>query len=108
MYDAFQAGAVVPSPDLPTICDGLAGETEPAAFEAVRAVLDDLRLVEEDRVPDAIRELYRNEGLVVEGAGAVGVAAALAGALPGGGAVVIVLSGGNIDGERLARILVEE
>ncbi len=108
MYDAFRAGHAGPTPDLPTICDGLAGETEQDAYEAVRAVLGDLRLVEEARVPTAIREIYRREGLVAEGAGAVGVAAVLAGELDLEGPTVIVLSGGNIDGERLARILMEE
>lgn len=108
MFDAFGAGRVVPSPDLPTVCDGLAGETEPEVYRAVHSVLDDLRLVEERLVPAAIRELYLREGIVAEGAGAVGVAALLAGTWRHEGPVAVVVSGGNIDGERLARILLEE
>lgn len=108
MYDAFRAGGVVASVDAPTLCDGLAGETEACAYERARAALDDLRLVEEAAVGPAIRALYEREGLVAEGAGAVGVAAVLGGVLKLHGPTAVVVSGGNIDGHRLARILAEE
>lgn len=107
MYDAFEAGRVVAGELAPTVCDGLAGETEPAAYERARLALDDLRLVDEARVRPTIRALFENEGIVAEGAGAVGVAALLEGTFPLRGPVVVVVSGGNIDGERLARILTE-
>lgn len=107
MYDAFEAGRVVSAEFPPTLCDGLAGETEPAAYERARSALDDLRLVDEARVAPAIRALFENEGIVAEGAGAVGVAALLEGTFAVDAPVVVVVSGGNIDGERLARILTE-
>lgn len=107
MYDAFEAGRVVSAEFPATLCDGLAGETEPAAYERARAALDDLRLVDEARVAPSIRALFDNEGIVAEGAGAVGVAALLEGTFPVRAPVVVVVSGGNIDGERLARILTE-
>lgn len=108
MYEAFRAGRVVPVESSPTLCDGLAGETEVGAYQRARSVLHELRLVEESEVAPAIRALFEEEGVVAEGAGAVGVAALLSGALPLEGPAVVVISGGNIDGHRLSRILVEE
>lgn len=107
MYDAFRAGRVVPVQDAPTLCDGLAGETEEEAYERARAGLDELGLVEEAAVGPAIRALYEHEGIVAEGAGAVGIAAVLEGTLSLEGPAVVIISGGNIDGPRLARILGE-
>lgn len=108
MHDAFEAGGVVPSPDAPTLCDGLAGETEVGAYERARAALHDLRLVEEAGIGAAIHSLYRHEGIVAEGGGAVGVAALLARTLSLEGPTVVIISGGNIDADRLAKILAEE
>lgn len=114
MHDAFRAGHTVPSPDGPTLCDGLAGETEPGAYERARTALHDLVLVEEARVGPAIRSLFEREGIVAEGSGVVGVAALLAGILSADGAgrltgpVAIIVSGGNIDGGRLGRLLRED
>lgn len=108
MYDAFLAGQVVPSEDAPTLCDGLAGETEPDAYERARLALHELRLVEEEAVGAAIRSLFEHEGIVAEGSGAVGIAAVLAGTFRLEGPTAVVVSGGNIDGSRLARILMEE
>lgn len=107
MYEAFRIGRVVPVEDAPTLCDGLAGETEEEAYERARAGLAELRLVDEALIGPAIRALYEREGIVAEGAGAVGVAAIVAGALSLDGPAAVVISGGNIDGDRLARILGE-
>jgi len=64
-------------------------------------VLDEMLTVTEDEIAGAIAWLWREEGLVVEGAGAVGVAALLSGYRPPVyGDTVVVLSGGNIDRER--------
>ena len=108
MHDAFEAGRVVPPADEPTLCDGLAGETEQGAYERARSALSDLRLVEESSVGPAIRALYEQEGIVAEGSGAVGVAAVLEGLVALDGPTAVIVTGGNIDGPRLARILVEE
>lgn len=108
MYDAFKAGHVVPFTATRTLCDGLAGETEAEAYERAQVAVDDLRLVDDARIGSAIHGLYEQEGLVAEGAGATGVAAVLEGVFPLDGPTVIVISGGNIDGEPLARILLED
>ena len=106
MHTAFEAGRVVPVDDpVATLCDGLAGETEPVAYERARSVADSVRLVDEATIAPAIRSLYRNEAVVAEGSGTVGIAALLAGDLHLEGPTVVVISGGNIDAELLAEIL---
>jgi threonine dehydratase len=82
----------------PTIADGIAvkhvGETTGAILDDV---LDDLVSVTDDEICEAIVLLLERSKLVVEGAGAVGVAALLAGKVGGEGPAVALLSGGNID-----------
>ena len=104
MYRAFEANEVVETSIGKTLCDGLAGEVEQASFERALPVVDRMVLVDEDEVAPAIRALYHRDGVVAEGAGAVGVAAMLSGDLKLEGPAVVVISGGNIDVENLARI----
>jgi threonine dehydratase len=91
----------------PTICDGLAGGIGKIVFEeAQRGLIDDVVLVEEDETRAAIRALAETQQLIVEGSGAVGVAALLTGKVKmPGQRVVAVLSGGNIDLELFAEII---
>ena len=106
MHAAFSAGRVVAVDDPPeTLCDGLAGETEPVAYARACPVVERIDLVDEAVIGPAIRALYRNEAVVAEGSGVVGVAAILAGDLHIEGPAVVVISGGNIDAHVLARIL---
>jgi threonine dehydratase len=81
-----------------TIADGIAvkqvGETTGAILDDV---LDDLVSVTDDEICEAIVLLLERSKFVVEGAGAVGVAALLAGKAGGEGPAVALLSGGNID-----------
>ncbi len=94
----------------PTICDGLAGGIGKIVFEVgQRGLIDDVVIVEEVETRAAIRALAETQQLIVEGSGAVGVAALLAGKIKlNGKRVAVVLSGGNIDLEFLARILTED
>jgi threonine dehydratase len=109
MFAAFEAGRVVPVDDpAETLCEGLAGETEPVAYERARRVVDAIHLVDEARIAPAIRALYRNEAVVAEGSGVVGVAAILAGDLHLEGPTAVVISGGNIDMSALARIFTDD
>lgn len=91
----------------PTICDGLAGGIGKMVFEAAqKKMIDDVVLVEEDETRAAIRTLVETHQLVVEGSGAVGVAALLARKIDlSSKRVAVVLSGGNIDLELLAQII---
>jgi threonine dehydratase len=95
-YEEYPAG--------PTICDGLAGGIGRICFEVAQKFVDDVVLVEEEETRAAIQALAQMEQLIVEGSGAVGIAALLARRIDlTDKRVVVVLSGGNIDTElRLA------
>jgi threonine dehydratase len=88
-----------------TIADGIAvkrpGEL---TLRLVRDWLDDVVVVSEDDVAEAMVLLLEKAKLVVEGAGAVGVAALLAGAVApaAAGQTCVILSGGNVDAGLLA------
>jgi threonine dehydratase len=106
MARSLEAGRVVPIPSDPTLADGLAGGIDELALEIGRRTLDGIALVEEEEIAAAIAWLARAEGVMAEGAGAVGVAALLAarfGALPF--PIAVIVSGGNIDPERHAAIV---
>lgn len=105
MHAAFQAGHIVPATMGDTLADGLSGETEAVSFERARHVTDDMVLVAERSIAPAIRDLYANDGVVAEGAGAVVAAAIMDGVVDLEGPVVLIISGGNIDAATLARIL---
>ncbi len=80
---SLSAGVPTPVPSALTIADGIAvkrpGEL---TLALIREWVDDLVLVGEDEVSEAMVFLLERTKLVVEGAGAVGVAAVLAGKLP--------------------------
>ncbi len=81
-----------------TIADGISvkhpGELTMSILEQL---CEELVLVTDEEISEAIVLLLERAKLVVEGAGAVGVAALVAGRIGGDGPVAIVLSGGNID-----------
>jgi threonine dehydratase len=108
MYEAFRGGHVVDTPVTPTLADGLAGCTNEPAFRLARRVVDELHLVEEAAIAAAVRDHFRHDGIVAEGAAAVGAAALITVPLELRGPVVVVISGGNIDGSRLAALLTAE
>jgi threonine dehydratase len=82
----------------PTIADGIAvKEVGDQTGRILEDVLDDLVSVSDDEICQAILLLLERSKLVVEGAGAVGVAALLSGKAGGAGPAVAILSGGNID-----------
>jgi len=90
-----------------TIADGIAikrpGEL---TLRLIKRWVDHLVVVSEDDVAEAMVFLLQQAKLVVEGAGAVGVAALLGGQLEltGSGSTVVILSGGNVDAGLLAEI----
>jgi threonine dehydratase len=89
-----------------TIADGIAvkhpGELTSRILDDV---LDDMITVSDEEISEAIVLLLERSKLVVEGAGAVGVAALLAGRAGGSGPAVAVLSGGNIDPTMLISVM---
>jgi len=94
----------------PTICEGLAGGIGKMVFDAAKQkLIDDVVIVAEEDVRGAIRALAETEQLIVEGSGAVGVAALLTRAIDlRGKRVAVVLSGGNIDLGLFSEILKSE
>lgn len=92
----------------PTICEGLAGGFGIMPFQIAKDLIDEVVLVNEEETREAIFALVEAEQLVVEGSGAVGVAALLFDKVDlKGRKVVAVISGGNIDIDLLAEILGE-
>jgi threonine dehydratase len=108
MDECQKAGKPIEVEELPTLADSLGGGIGLAnryTFAMVRDLVDDVVLVSEQRIADAIRFAYRQEQQVVEGAGVVGIAALSAGLIPDPGVTAIVLSGRNIDMARHADIV---
>ena len=97
---ALEAGHPVAVEGSATLADGIAIKSPgKVTLPLVRELVDDVVGVGEDEIADAMVLLLERAKLVVEGAGAVGVAALLSDAIevPSEGTTVLVLSGGNVD-----------
>lgn len=104
---ALARGRLVPIDVEETLADGLAGNAEPDSmtFPLIRDNVSDVLAVTEVQIAAAMRGLLAHDGQRVEGAGAVGAAALLAGiAGLAGKRVVVIVSGGNVDDARLASV----
>ncbi len=90
----------------PTIADGIA-VSKPGAlnFAIIRETVDEVVTVDENDIARAMLVLLERAKLVVEPAGAVGVAAILTGAVTATGPTVVILSGGNIDPLIMERVI---
>jgi threonine dehydratase len=103
---SLAAGKPVKIDVLPTISDGIAVATPGTLnFEIIQATVDEVVTVSDDDTARALVMLLERAKLVVEPAGAVAVAAILAGKVTGSGKTVAILSGGNIDPMLLQRIV---
>ena len=107
MRHAFDEHRRVPLERVSTIADGIAvkmpGEK---TFEYCRRYVDDIVTVSDDEIASAILSLMEQQKLVAEGAGAVSVAAAMAGRVDlAGRKTVCLVSGGNIDVTILSRVI---
>ncbi len=108
MRESFRLGRAVDSTEVRTIADGIAvRDTSPVTLEIILETVDDIVEVDDEEIADAILFLLENQKLVVEGAGAVGVAALLYDKLDVApqSRVAVVLSGGNIDVTMLSVII---
>ncbi|WP_189379575.1 MULTISPECIES: hydroxyectoine utilization dehydratase EutB [unclassified Mesorhizobium] len=100
MKASLDAGRPVEVEELPTLADSLGGGIgldNRLTFGMCRDLLDDVILLSEDEIATGIRHAYEQEREIVEGAGAVGIAALLAGKVKTAGPAVLILSGRNID-----------
>jgi threonine dehydratase len=106
-YENYKAKKLFHVPVEPTIADGLAGNTEQVNLDFGLRYVDDVVLVEESGLRQAIRWTLENERRVLEPAGVVGIAALLEKKiqLHKDETVAIVASGSNIDLSLLRSIM---
>jgi len=101
MKASLDAGHPVEVEEVESLADSLGGGiglANEVTFQMCRALLDDVILLSEAEIAAGMRHAYREEREVVEGAGAVGIAALLSGRLGRlDGPVAVILSGRNVD-----------
>jgi threonine dehydratase len=110
MHASLAAGKPVLVDEVPTLADSLGGGIgldNRFTFALTRALIDDALLLDEAAIARGIVHAYREEKLVLEGAGAVGIAVVLqASSEPlANGPIVLVISGCNIDTELHRRVV---
>jgi len=106
MRATLDAGHLVRLDELATLADGIAVKApSELTLEHVRAHVDDVVTVTDEEISRAILLLLERCKIVVEPAGAVGLAAVMAGHVPGDGPVLAVLSGGNVDPLLLIKLI---
>jgi len=111
MYASQQAGKPVEVEELATLADSLGGGIgldNRLTFGIVRDYVDQLVLLSEDEIANAIRHAYFNEQIILEGGGSVGIGALLAGKVEPGDKTIVLLSGKNIDMELHRKIISHE
>ena len=107
MSRSFKAKKAIDTLSVKTIADGIAvRDTSQVTLEHILDAVDDIVLVDDEEIANAILFLLEKQKLVVEGAGASGVAAILHEKLAlKGKKVATILSGGNIDVTMLSVII---
>lgn len=97
---SIAAGHPVEVEEYPSLADSLGGGIgldNKLTFSMCRALLDDIVLLTEAEIAAGIRHAYEQEREVLEGAGAIGIAALIAGRFKLSGPTAVILSGRNID-----------
>ena len=106
MRSAVTSGRPVALDRVSTMADGIALKSVcDLTLSHVQAYVDDVIVVTEEEISRALLLLIERSKAVVEPAGAVGLAAILAGKVPGSGAALAVLSGGNVDPLLLMKLI---
>lgn len=107
-FEALRAGRRVSVEAKKSIADGISvKEVGEANLPIIREHVDKVVLVEEEEIASAVLALLGKKKVLAEGAGAAPLAALLASklALPAGGKVVLVISGGNLDPPLMERVI---
>ena len=110
MYNSFKAKKVVNSKSVKTIADGISvRDASPITLKHILENVDEFVQVDDEEIANAILFLLESQKIVVEGAGAVGVAALMSSKFkyPKNSKIGIILSGGNIDVQML-NIIIEK
>ena len=103
---SLAADALVPLTRVSTIADGIAvGRPGQLPFSIIRELVDDVVTVSEDSLARALIFLLERAKMVVEPAGAVGVAALMDGKIDNPGTTAVILSGGNIDPMLMLKVI---
>lgn len=107
MHHSLGKGKIVETPITVSLADGIAvKKVGNNTFPIVRELVDEVVLVEEEEIAQAIVVLLERTKLLVEGAGAVTLAALLYGKVPAvSGKTVCLLSGGNIDVKTISLVV---
>ena len=102
---SLAAGRLVTIDVGPSLADGLTGNLDPdtITLDIVREVVDRIVVVDEPVLRRALAGVVTHEHLVIEGAAAAGPAAILSGQIELKGNVAVILTGANIDRDRLDR-----
>jgi threonine dehydratase len=103
---SFKTGTLHTVHNPPTIADGTRTPClGKLTFPLVRKYVDDMQTVPEAAIMEAVRFLFYRMKLVVEPSGALGVAALISNRQTVRGKIGVIVSGGNIDGPTMTRIL---
>jgi threonine dehydratase len=104
---SFAAGRLIPLEHANTIADGLRGSLSPATFAHIRRGVDGIVTVSESAIVEAMRAIWEALKVVIEPSAAVPYAAILEGKVDARGRRVgIVLTGGNVDLDKLPWVVV--
>jgi threonine dehydratase len=107
MFAYFQTGSTEPMPIAPTIADGVAGNIERASitWKLCKRLVDEVVVVEEDAIADALRWALEVPHILLEGSAALGIAALRPGIVDvTGRRVAVVLTGRNVTADALGRL----
>ncbi|MGE0008969.1 MAG: hydroxyectoine utilization dehydratase EutB [Parvibaculaceae bacterium] len=107
MHESLKAGRPVAVTEVPSLADSLGGGINLDnrwTFDLCRRHVDETLLVSEEDIYRGMRALFLRERLVAEGAGAIGVAALLAGKLTLDGPTAMIISGQNVDMDQFMTI----
>lgn len=103
---SLEAGERVSIPVPRTIADGQAASIPgELTFSINRNLVDDIALVSDDAVREAMRFAFERLKLVLEPSGATGLAALIDGQVAASGRVGVIISGGNVSPERFAELI---
>jgi threonine dehydratase len=104
---SLAAGRLVTIDVAPSLADGLTGNLDPdtITLDIVREVVDEIVVVDEPLLRQALAGVIEHEHLLIEGAAAAGVAAVIGRKVQLRGNVAVILTGANIDVDRLVSVV---
>ena len=109
LYAYLQSGSTKPMPIAPTLADGVAGNNERSSitWSLCRRLVDDMVLVDEEEIAEAMRWAVAEQHLLLEGSGVLGIAALQQRRAAGleGRRVAVICTGRNVDADTIRAVL---